>query len=887
MKGRRCVGAPRWWPFALSLAAATACGVGDGSDIGPVRPDLPTESCRVVVLDEAGRGVVGATVAIRGTGIRGITGRNGRADLAASPRGRVVVEVDGSAGAAVAGDRLAAYSVAQTIVGQDLPAVLHVPNLPSSATTTVTAGTQTADVPLVTPGGAVVLFANGSSVGAPNGVASVEISVGELPAQRVPGDRPAASGGALLWSRAVLVAAPGASFTPGGSLAVPNDLGLTAGNPTLWRLAGDSGEWTEVAAATALQGGLLVAVAAITGPGLYAFTAPVAATEVRGRVVDADGDTLAAVLVGVDGLATTTDADGRFTVAAAPATAADGSARSLAIELVAGGSDLPVRATATATAVAGVTELGDLTLDTVPAGNLRLVQLLRGRVDGAQTARLSTSVGDVALATLSDDEGLALFEDVPARFFGFQTGRPIDAQQVVYGQSAGLLQPGRRWAESLQFMARKPWSRTYVSDALGGGPLVGAAVVQGATPGAGLIDLTGDGGTFFITRQFEGRGTASFRSSRDGRTIVHALSIVRPDGEHLEFPLQRVLRTPLGAFDRHGLVAGTLLGADLSRQHALRATRRLLLQEWWDDVVDGIPLPTALPIDVDPAVTHDRFVAGVDAVAGQLAAVELAAGSVRTLEKLALATDLRPTEGATITRDLDLTHVASETFVVAGVLADLDPAIDVAALQLDVGLQQAAGRVVDVVRGLAGNVTAGGVDLQLRLPPLQGALGGQQWLALVRGSGSTGGVTSSHASLYRLPLAATPRQLPRLPTIEAPAAASTVAAAGFRCEFTLPAGAVYGLVELRSEQGSETLLWQAFVPPGTTAFDFVTLPATAPTPLVAGRSYTLTVTAGFGSGGITGTVTAYVALTAFLQSIGVVDCGITQVARRSIQVTTN
>jgi hypothetical protein len=85
----------------------------------------------------------------------------------------------------------------------------------------------------------------------------------------------------------------------------------------------------------------------------------------------------------------------------------------------------------------------------------------------------------------------------------------------------------------------------------------------------------------------------------------------------------------------------------------------------------------------------------------------------------------------------------------------------------------------------------------------------------------------------------------------------------------------------------ETLLWQIVVPPDLTQFAFVTLPAEAATPLLAGRSYTLTVSAYFGTSVLATADDPYADLSGFLQSIGSTEIGVDQVTRRSLTLTTN
>jgi hypothetical protein len=891
----------------LSLAA---CSPGSGSDVGPSLPKIPDASTRVVVLDDQGRGVVGATVTAGGA--RTITGRNGRGDFLATPRGRLVVDVDVDAAAARSGDQLADLRVALDVTGPDLPQVLHVADLDGGTPAVLALGTQGAPATVLSSGGARVQIAAGASVGSSATGTTVTVAAGDLQGMHLPGNLPVAPGGALLFGRGVCVAPAGVTFAPAADLELADDLGVGAGTARLFRLDPQSGEWSELAVGGTGAGGRITAAGAVAGGGVYAFAVEVAAATVTGRVLDAApvpnrvADIVPDAYVRIDTVAVVTGGDGRFVATGVPATLADGSPRALAIELFAGGAWLPVRR-ALAAAVSGATvDLGDLQLDTMPAGNVRVQQVLRGRALALRPARASSLRGEVVIATASDAAGQTLFEDVPADYFGFQDGLARDFREVVYGQSVGFLERGRRWLDASQFFVERAWyegarrTRAYVSDALGGGPIEQAWVIQGDVPGQGAAELTQEGGTVFVTRDFAGRATAVNRSARDGRVVVHAVSIVTPDGEHLELPLQRAWRAPVGAFERHGLVGGDVVGADPARGHELRVTRTLSTQEWWDEQVPGagIGAPPAVPVDVDPAVVHDRYVAGVPVPRGNIAIAETSTpGGLKTLQRLGLASGVEPLQGGRLARDVVLDAAATSTFVVPGALAGAPPELDASQLSVALALLQPEGRVVDVVRGLRGNHAVNGTDLALTLPPLDGALAGNGWLVLLGGSWPSNGTTIRVANLVSLPRP-TPSSLPSsplgdvrfapFPTLTSPANGAVVAAAdGITVQFALPPGTVYGVVELRADDGTERLLWQAWVPPVLTQFAFVRLPPEAPTPLVPGRTYTLTVAAYFGDGAVIGADGPYRCATTFLQSIGPVETGLNQVTSRAVQVTTN
>ena len=886
----------------LSLVVILPACSGDGSDLGPTLAELPKASSKLVVLDDQGRGVAEATVTVVGTSLSAITGRNGRGDLLASPAGRLRLRIDGAAAGAVDGDELGTLIVALSASGGDLPGPFHLPDVQGSTGGLLPVGTQTATTVVddSATSGARLTITSGSSLGLANGAADVTVRTASLQPQHLPGDLPTVAGQATLLGRGIYIDPPSLTFTPAADLEVPDDLVLGGGTASLFHLDGDSGEWVTVASGITASGGLLTAPTAVATGGLYAFGVTVAAGQVAGRVVDAGTTPVAlrGMLVNVDGQLTTTGSDGRFLVDGVAATTADAVARTAQVAVFAGGDWLPVRATATATMSGSATiDIGDLALDTVPAGNLRFQMITRGRAESKRRSAVSTLFGNVALVTTSDVRGQALFEDVPAQWFGFQDAHGKDRAHIFYAQGLGRLEGGRRWRDVFEYFGERSWyiasgrARVLATDAVGGGPLYDVALITGGPTNQRLLGRTRESGALFADRSLGGRITASHRSARDGRSIVHAFSIDRPSGEHVELPLRQVLRTPQGAFDRHGIVAGELVGADAGREHRLRATRRLELQEWWEDAAEGTSLPSALPIDVDPATTHAAFRAGVASSGGHLVAAELhSAGGITTLDRLGVLADIEPTEGAVLARNLPLDLAATTTFTSPGAVTGLHAGIAVADLTVALALEQPSGRGIDVVRGIGGNHTAVGDDLQLLLPPLAGQLAGHRWFALVQGEGSEGPDQIRQLSLLRLSGQSPEATVPMLavPTVTAPANGATVSAAGFTVQFTLPAGALYATIELHSQVGGDVALWQVLLPPTAAEFTFTALPTGVDTPLVAGRSYTLTVSACRAlAGPLAGTSRSYSKITGLVQSIGALERGIDAIASRTIQVTAN
>lgn len=912
---RRCRGprAPtRPLMVALGVAAVAGCDVGPGSEQGPLLPAGPAFSSKVVVLDDAGRGVAGAVVEVGDR--RAVTGRNGRGELAADLRGRRLVRVDGAAAAASDGDRLGGYAVALEVVGDDLPEALHLPDLRVGVSLPV--GPQAAATTIVTAADDRLTIAAGAAVAVGGASAAVDVHLGALLAVHLPGELPAAptSGAAHAWSRGVMIAPADVTFTPPAELSVPDELlvGGTALAVGLFRLDAATGDWLPVAAPVVADGGRLRAAGAVAQGGLYAFAVEVPAGAVSGTVVDTATPTAAPVagaLVRVDQRKSTTDAQGRFRVDGIAVASPGGGPRSAAITVFAGGGSLPARADAVLALSTGENVAPPLALDTSGAADFAVQQLRRGRGVAFGGLRLSTARGDFAAATTLDANGTTVFEDVPTGFLGFLDSVPLDERRTRSTQTTRFVR-GTRWDAAYSFVNDRDWDQggrstsVFACDEVGGGPLERASVVEGATPAQGLLGETRDSGIVFADRNFAGRVTVSLSTQRGGDLVVHARSIVDCFSDRVEAPLQVARRAQVGAFERHGLVAGALVGADPARGHALRATRRIAAQDWWDEVVEGLAVASPLPVDLDPAVAGDRFVAGVPAIGGNLAVAEFAepAGApavARTLARLGLLVGLAPTQGARLDRDLPLSHAATAAFPAPAAFAGAPAELGAESLRLALALQQPSGALVDVARGLTGNHARVGDDLVFTLPPLTGELAGSSWLALLDGRfAGPAGATLRATALVSLPRGVGPATYPRqdfrfrpFPSIAFPAVGAVVPASGFTATFALPAGALHAVVELRNvppdpdpdPTAGETLRWSAFLPPAADRFAFVALPNNVATPLRAGREYELTVSACFGDGSAAAPAIPYVAASAFLQSIGALERGVSHVTAATVR----
>lgn len=875
--------------FALSLSGCA----GDGSDIGPRLPRLPEATAKVQVLDDQGRGVAGARVVVAGT--TATTGRAGRGDLLADPRGSQWVQVLTDAASATASDRLAPLWLQLDLPGGELPFVVHVPDTAPSDTLTIATGSQFLGQRFEdTQSGAALEIAAGCVVtGAPLEPV-LTLRFGTLAPEHLPPGLPPPQAGAWLVGRGHYLDPPHAGFQPPQLLEVPDDLGLSSGGTaTLFHLDPFTGRWQQAGSGATASGGRLQLAAAVASGGLYAFAVEVPDPAlVRGRVLDGLDRQVAGAFVRVDAEATRTDGNGFFTVAGVAGTLADGTPRAATVEVRAGARWLPLGTALTTPALGpgGVADLGNVRLDSVPVGNIRALTLVRGRADPRRRLAIGTLRGNTFAVRVGDDQAQMLFEDVPAESFGITAARPLDRDNLFLLRSLGFLQVGRPWFDLNVFFNERPWyigarsTAVQVLDAQGGGPFAEAVIVRGSTAGGGFSGRSTDGSTLFVNRPFDGRATAVAQTAVEGRTVTSAFSIERPNADQLELPVLKAMRTPAGAFDRHAMVQGTLPGHDPLAQQQVSGRRLTTPGEWLQDVFGGAPVVSSLPVKGDPAAAVGSFRVGVAVPIGHLVGVEgTTAGGVYTLHKVGIAADLQLPEATVTARDLALDLPADTVFTAVGLLGALEPSFPIADLRFDLALLRPNGLVVDVVRGVGGNHAASGQDVQFTLPALAGALAGGQWLCAVHAADSA----VQHVMLRFAAAATVSTGFLPLPVLLAPANGATVPVDGFTVQFELPPGTLYATIDL-SSPGTDALHWSVVLPGDLSSFPFVRLPAEAKPVLVAGRSYDLTLTAWRADEGRAVESTApYRDLTTFWYSFDVAQRGVRAASSRQITITVN
>lgn len=887
-------------PGLVGLLAACK---GGGSDIGPKLQPYPGADYAVVVQDDQGRPVAAAKVTIAGLAEFATTNRWGRARIPTRPSGTRVLTVDGTAAAAAAKDRLGVVSIAAQMPGRDeFPFVVTLPDTASSAGATLDAGVQGVARTLDdrATSGALLTLDAGSSVTAGT-AAKITLRTAGLAPEHLPQALPAPASGAWTTGRGVYVDPPEARFQPGASLSLPNELGLSAGaSATLFHLDTAGGTWSAVGVGTVDGAGARIEAGpgSVVEGGLYVFATPVAATTVlSGRVVRPTGEAVEGVLVKTAQAHARTTGDGRFTLPPVAAVDASGAARNVVLELHAGRDLAPARATTSTTAVAGVSDLGDLTLDTRAAGTVRVLLVTRGRADPRRPLAISSAEGLGRGIGISDGGGKVTFEEIEKGWLGGVTSRfrPEDVSRIFRAEAIAFF-GGGRVLDLLVFgsetnlwdgRSRSGDTIATVVDREGTGPIRFADVVRGVEPEKGHVGETSEAGR--VIANFDGAATAVMRTQNAERTVISAFTMHGVDSTRIELPLERAPRLAQGAFDRHGIVEGALLSSAGATLRRVRATRWLTREDWFEEVFEGRSVSGDVPLDEDPERSGaPSYSIGVPAPAGHLAAIAgTSAGGVVTVQRAGFAADVAPVEGERTALDLNLDLVADTSFLVRGARAGLHPWLTT--MSFDWAVERSDGVLVDMARGIGGNMAAAGVDVTFTLPALAGRLAGGRHLLVLRGEATQAGKSVRQREFLELTGSATEVEgMLGVPDITAPAPGATVSSGGFTVNFTVPAGAFYTVVELRSETASETRSWRAVLPPQETSFTFVKLPEQAPQVLAAGRAWTLAVTAArIGRGPLRSFQDPYRRVLVNWVGIRAGERGVDATSTTSIPVTTN
>lgn len=878
--------------FAL-LATFAAC-TGSGSDIGPSFPELPAGTCKATVRDNQGLGVSGAVVRVA-DGVA-VTGRTGRAELYGDRRGTRLVRVDASNASAKDTDRLASIAFETSVQGTDLPDVVYLPDTGPSAT--VTTGTGAAlpatDLDDSANSGAILRIAAGTVV-ADGANSSVQLRIGELAVEHLPSPLPLAPVGSWVCTRAFWVDPPTVTFAPAATLVVPDEIALGSGSGSMFRLDPSTGQWQQVPGTAVAVGGTIQLANGVATGGLHVYAVAASSATVRGRVVDVDDVPIYGALVRVDSAMANTGTDGRFEVVVAGVDGS-GSTRDVGYELVGGGSWLPIVATGQ-TGPLGANasvDLGDVTFETTPVGDVRMQFIRRGRAVGSLPVAAGGGLQEVFSASFTDPIGQCTLEEMPAGWFGTSISFPISATRVATTDVLSYLSPGSRIVSSRYYFSDRNYSsdgrstRMLALDSVGGAPIQGAAFVRGRVANDGYLGVTREGGTIVANRTTFDRITATVRSVSGSEDKTSAFSCEGPGGNRIEVPLERSQQRAPGVFDRHGIVRGQLVGADPLREQRISASRPLGIGEWFGARMQDGPSYQNMPVRVGGSLPAGSYSAGVAQPIGSVAVAEgTVTGGLFSLTGVGALLDLQVAEGSASDRDLPVDRPATESFAAPGALAGFDASFAAADLRFDLAFQQPAGRIVDIARDVAGNMTVGGADLTFALPALDGPFEGGSWLVALRAQSEASGVGRSQRLLLRLRTTGSEVfPMLELPTIVSPTNGLGVSADGFTVQFASSPGATYTQIELRSE-GADTRAWTVVVPASTTEFAFVQLPVEAVSPLVPGRTWSLTVSSWRADVGIYADPAYYVELATFWSSLGAGNQGIRAGSSRSVTISTN
>ncbi len=838
------------------LLLVLGCSRGTGSDIGPNLDVLPAGDYRVLVRNDAGKPVVGATIRVAGVGPTAATGSLGRGILRAVFSGRRLLSVEGDNAAAQNGDQLGVIAVAaDTPDGNELPYTIYLPDVFASQVQNLAAGVQPATVVLddTAQSGAVLTVSAGDTVTFGAAI-SEDLKLAKLAVEHLPIGVPATTGTAALTSRAIWVHPLGAQFLPGAQLAIPNtELNLpAAASANLYYLEPTTGDWVLVGTGTENAGQIEAPVGSVTKGGLYCFAVDVAATTtVSGRVLDAAGFPLPGVLVRGPQASTRSNGAGVFLLPAMAGFDAGGVARNVNIELDGGRSLLPVQSLLPLALSPITLDMGDVTLDSRRVTNLRVLMVSRGFAVPYQRLRVSSSVGLTGDVGTSDANAQVFFEDLADGDLGAVSTVPRNGDTVLRTQFISRLNNGFADNSLRSFAQETFWAlnidggtRIESRDQYGTGHLSGAYVIVGTVGGAGLVGQTDIFGGLQVGVPQSDDVTCVMQSTAGSSTVTSAVSFNSSLTGLLEMPIERPLQSKVGSFARFGMYQGDITNSlGVGRVRRVSSSGGMTLQDWMDETVLALPSTAATPVQLDPAVTGgSSYVRGVPAGAGQLVAIEgTDLAGVFTLERMAVTNGLSVLEGSRQVQDLDLAHIVGSSFSVTGGLLNQDALITDADLSFDLAGELANGLVVDLARMVSGNITPAGDDVSVSLPTLPPGLT-RYWLALGGSTSSAGAAVEQRSIVSFVDAANQGAGFLPLPLLSGITSGDAVPATGFSFGLTLPAQASYAIVQLRSDTGSDVKDWTAVLPWDATGYSFREFQAGVPAVLEAGRSWTLKVT---------------------------------------------
>ncbi|MFQ5506178.1 MAG: carboxypeptidase-like regulatory domain-containing protein [Planctomycetota bacterium] len=847
---------------ALWPAVVPSCSTGDGSDIGPKLDKLATSFLAGLVVDQDGLPISGARITLEGSQSDAVSGRNGRFFFELPPVGTVRMAVNGAAATADASDRFPELSLRVSIppgkTELDRPIVL--PDLGSGGSLSVPLGASTGfALAAGAPPSATLKVGNGAVLSRPSASGNVTLGVTKVDSEELPLELATAS--TRLGTRGIWLTPTDLGFSGSVSLSIPNDLGLPVGQKAeLYRL--DAGVWSLVGPGTvqAVQGGgteIVMDQAVLPGGGLYVFTKVVGATtSLSGRVLDGSMVPVpGALVVSALGKSTRCDAGGAFTLGPLPAVDGGNASVNLPVLLVAPLGFEPARALESVVATAGVTSVGDRSIDALRSGMVRVLGASRGFALVERRFMIGSGSGGSHAIETTDSSGVLRIRDMPA---GVQSAHVtwVDGQDFFRGLVRAELMAGQESLDLLTIAGREDPRGTewrgnllgFVLDELSGAP-VQDAVFQGKhDPLTQLTAVTDRVGSFLAAGERFGQPTASARTSHGGRTVTAAFTLDWLDNSRAEFPLQTARRSRMGSFDPHALLAGSLLATTAGKTHKLLVRPIYRENDLWNRILTGQSFAGDLPRHTDPELSgQNAYRVGLPRSRSFVTAVEgVLSSGVFVPEKLGFLVDLVARAGDTVNRDLGLDFPVDRSLVVQSVLSGRDADIPDAALRYELGLRRSDGSTLDLLTE-SGGVLAGTDDLTIRVPARTGVLANGSFLVAVGGSGtrSSGATITQHLYFEAVGPSVAPGPFLAVPEISSPSPGQSVAASGFTASWSWAPSSPpdYFLLELSSVDGSDDHYWTVMLRGEARSFDFKSLVATAPQVLTTGRSWTLVLQA--------------------------------------------
>ena len=847
--------------FLLVLDLLSSCSVGNGSEVGPKLPKAATSTLSGLVLDEDGKPISGVLVSIKSSGKSALTRRNGRFRLDDPSRGNQILRLVGTNATADAGDRFGIWEQGLRVIegrqAVTLPIVL--PDLDSGTGAILSLGVQTATTSIddSSSSGAILTISTGTTISREGFSGSQKVDLAKAVSNAFPVPLPASSG-ALLSGKGVWIYPVDLSFSSGVGLSMDNDLGLSQGERAdLYRLAPGAKEWVLAGAGTVASGGTRIVLdsALLPGGGLYTFVKDVAKSAlVSGRIVDSSGAPLeGAVLVGPGGRSGISDANGIVQIGSLPRVDGGGSPLSADFVLVGGLGLEPVRVKFSVALTGDTVSLGDRSLDAKKVGRVRILTAFRGRV--LTTGFLELGIRGQALASAHpipstsfldlDDLGT---EDLGAwirwvkgdRFFqGVAFGIP-DPHLTSLDLRSLVSETELRQAEFVGRMQAR------VVDQDSGAPIRDATVQGRMDQNTGDKGTTDGTGYLLVGGEQNGIATASVKTqTSSGKTVEAAMSLVKVNNNIVQFPLLTAGETALGAYDPFLVFQGSLTGSVGSGK-----TRKLLVRtrerrgDFWDRLLGGISLAGDLPRWTDPAVSGGTsYKLGIPPIQARVTAVEGSlSSSVFLPERLGLLDDLKGNPGDTITKDLALSMPVDQSLTLVAP-KNLDPSFGASDLRYELGAELDEANALSLLPE-SGGVSKSGNDYLIPVPKREGSLTGSEFLLSLHASSSGSGKSSEQRLLLKGGDRIEGKDFLPLPMIQSPSHGATLSKVSpVDVRWSQVSGADFLLLTIDSVSGNDRRHWKVFLPASSTSFQFKTLVSGAPSLLVSGRTYSLSLEA--------------------------------------------